>query len=114
MSATLPVADEMTSSQREAYERESLAELEKLIESWRPAYDDILVRELRLTGSYPDTAIFVRWLDTRSNNEKEGSYPLWIVPATGAASFEYAPNGKTLRRMPPSQVALSIHTWFTE
>jgi hypothetical protein len=88
--------------------------LEKVIDGFQPAYEDISVRELRLTGSYPDTAIFVRWFDARDNKDGQRSYPLWIVPATGGASFEYAPDGRTVRRMPPSQVALSIHTRFTE
>ena len=111
----LPVADEMTPAEREAYEQESLSELRKFVnkaDSQPTTFKQ--VHDLHLTGSYPDTAIEVRWLDTRTGRERERSYPLWVVPETGGANFEYGPGGKTIGREPPSEVALLIHTWIDE
>jgi hypothetical protein len=109
----LPLAAEMTRSEREAYERDCLAEVEAIFEntSGHP-FQFQVVREVKLIGSYPETAILVKWIDKRDGRDWERSYHLWINPVTGKpGSFEYPPSGKTVGREPPDQVGLLIHTW---
>src|SRR5215213_10125934 len=68
----------MTSDERSAYESECLEQtrlfLERLVDE--PSVPQKL-REAKLTGSYPDTEISVRWYDTRFDKEKSRSYRLW-------------------------------------
>jgi hypothetical protein len=111
----LPPAEKMTPAERKAYERETLAKLEQFVDHARSHPTTFnKVREIRLEGSYPETVIFVRWLDTRDNTEKDRSYPLWVVPATGGMNFEYAPDGQTVGREPPAEAALLIWVWVGE
>jgi hypothetical protein len=113
----LPLAAEMTPSQREAYERECLEELQHRVERVQPsAHRFHLVRAVRLEGRYPETAIRVEWLDTRNDRERERRFLLWINPVTRKppGSFEYGPEGKLVGREVPEQVAMLIQVWVEE
>ena len=114
----------MTPSQREAYERECLAQLENNARRLERAvrnptasgYLHHRIRDVRLDGTYPETAICVRWFDTRYEREKERAYHLWINPVTREppGSFEYGPGTKLVGREPPDQVAMLIQVWVEE
>jgi hypothetical protein len=62
------------------------------------------VREARLEGSYPETAISVRWFDRFYDREHIESYPVWW------SIFTASDGGVEV----PSQVAMLIHTWVHE
>jgi hypothetical protein len=113
----LPLAAEMTRSEREAYERDCLVAVERIVENMRSSPHEFNeVHEISLVGSYPETAIVVSWVDKRDGREWERGYHLWINPVTRKppGSFEYPPSGKTVGREPPSQVGMLIHTWISE
>ncbi len=111
----LPPAIEMTDGERKEYERESLEAVQRRIEgsSNNPRFFH-QIQEARIVGEYPETAIFVRWLDTRDGKERDRSYHLWINPVTRKppGSFAYEAYGE--RREPPSEVGMLIHTWISE
>jgi hypothetical protein len=108
----LPLAEQLTPADREAYERDCLDQLRRAVEHSRGGHYYFLdVTDLRLDGSYPETAIAIQWKDTRSGRAFEHSYNLWISPVTGEpGQFEYR-TGRFVGREPPSEVALLIHTY---
>jgi hypothetical protein len=113
----LPLAAEMTKEERATYERDCLAELEKRVRNLPPSPHRFHeVRETRLEGTYPSTAIWVRWFDTRYQRESEDRWNLWISRVTRKPPgvFEYGPEGKTVGREVPEQVAMLIHVWIQE
>jgi hypothetical protein len=108
----MPLGCEMSPSEREACERRYLSEFERLVSN-NPAsphqFHD--VREVRFDGSYPETALSVRWRDTRTGRERENSWHLWISPVTGRPPglFE-SPEGREL----PKEIAFLVWVWMSE
>jgi hypothetical protein len=99
----------MSPSEREAYERECLLEIQKVQKSWAKRTDLIpnQIRSARLEGEYPETAVVVRWLDSRDKQEHEKSYYIWISPITMKPSeLHEQPEGRDL----PYTVALITTT----
>ena len=105
----------MTSDERSAYESECLEQtrlfLERLVDE--PSVPQKL-REAKLTGSYPDTEISVRWYDTRFDKEKSRSYRLWRHALADEPVFERKGSEPEDAREPPSSVGLLISTWVQE
>jgi hypothetical protein len=87
----------------EAWERESLAELEQMVERLRDSPRAPKIFEAALHGSYPETKICVRFWKRSRSEEQTKCYELW------GPSFK-APRGLET----PDQVALLVHTWIRE
>jgi hypothetical protein len=89
--------------QRRDYERECLREtreqLPRVLASPRARRE---LREVRLEGTYPDTAIVVRLWDARFDKEVTQTYPIWKTPVLA---------GTRGIREPPNQVGMLITTW---
>ena len=95
--------EEWSPDQRLAYERECLRETrEQLtrVTGWERERQEL--REVRLDGSYPDTAIVVRLWDPRFDREVNQSYRIWKLGVF---------IGWRGVREPPNQVGMLITTW---
>jgi len=93
---------EWSPHQRRDYERECLRETREQLTrvvGWEREQQEL--REVRLEGGYPDTAIVVRLWDPRFDKERTTRYLLWRIGV-----FE----GWQGNREPPNQVGMLITT----
>jgi hypothetical protein len=112
----LPLAAEMSPEERERYERDCLAELEgRMARSRGNPHRPQEVQQIRLVGSFPETAIQIVWRDTRDGDTRERAYNLWKNPVAGddANLFEYR-TARLMGREVPQQVAMLVDTWVLE
>ena len=95
--------EEWSRDQRRDYERECLREThEQLtrVTGWEREPHEL--REVRLEGAYPETAIVVQLWDGRFDKESTTRYAIWKLGV-----FE----GWQGNREPPNQVGMLITTW---
>jgi hypothetical protein len=95
--------EDWSPDQRHAYERESLREtreqLTRLVAAPSVQYE---LREIRLEGTYPDTAIVVCVWDRRVDKERTTRYPIWKLGVL---------RGSRGIRESPYTVGMLITTW---
>ena len=94
---------EWSPEQRRDYEHESLRETrEQLTRVVAAKSEQHELREVRLEGTYPDTAIVVRLWDRRFDKELTRTYPIWKTPVLA---------GTRGIRESPYTVGMLITTW---